>query len=137
MRALYGATLKQGWWRLLWMPPSLPYHLLGGPYASVDSNEITKQLIFSSWVAAPAAIASLLSYEVQRRIFTGAGQRSNTLAARAALSRRLGYRMVDGRQAAMSTLALFWPQPTLAARTDPLDAARDHAESPSVERLLE
>ena len=137
MRALYEATLKPGWWRLLWMPPSLPYHRLSGPYESVDSTGITKQLIFSSWVAAPAAIASLLSYEVQRRIFTGAGQRSNTPAARAALSRRLDYRMVDGRQAAMSTLALFWPQPTLAARTDPLDAARDHAESPSVERLLE
>ena len=137
LRALAVETIEQGLWRLLWMPPSLPYHLLGGPYGSVDSTGITKQLIFSSWVAAPAAIASLLSYEVQRRIFTGAGQRSNTPAARAALSRRLDYRMVDGRQAAMSTLALFWPQPTLAARTDPLDAARDHAESPSVERLLE
>ena len=31
MRALYGATLKQGWWRLLWMPPSLPYHLTRRP----------------------------------------------------------------------------------------------------------
>jgi len=136
MRALYGATLKQGWWRLLWMPPSLPYHKPGGPYASVDTTGITKQLIFSSWVAAPAAIASLLSYEVQRQIFTGAGHDSNTPAARAALARRLDYRMVDGRPAAMSTLSLFWPDPTLADLTDPLDAARDHAESPSVERLL-
>ncbi len=137
MRALYGATLKKGWWRLLWMPPSLPYHQPGGPYESVDSTDITKQLIFSSWVAAPAAIASLLSYEVQRRIFTDAGQRSNTPAARAALAGRLDYRLTDGRPASMSTLALFWPQPTLAACTDPLDAARDHVESPSVERLLE
>ena len=137
MRALYGATLKQGWWRLLWMPPSLPYHKPGGPYASVDTTEMTKQLIFSSWVAAPAAIASLLSYEVQRKIFTGAGHESNTPAARAALARRLDYRMADGRPASMSTLALFWPDPKLAELTDPLDAARDHAESPSVERLLE
>ena len=137
MRALYGATLKKGWWRLLWMPPSLPYHQLGGAYASIDSTEITKQLIFSSWVAAPAAIASLLSYEVQRQIFTGAGHGTNTPAARAALSRRLDYRMADGRPASMSTLALFWPQPTVAELADPLDAARDHAESPSVERLLE
>ena len=137
MRALYEATLEPGWWKLLWIPPSLPYHQLGGPYASIDSTGITKQLIFSSWVAAPSAIASLLSYEVQRRIFTGAGQRLNTPAARAALAGRLDYRMTDGRPASMSTLALFWPQPTLASHTDPLDAARDHAESPSVERLLE
>ena len=132
MRALYGATLKKGWWRLLWMPPSLPYHQPGGPYAAVDSTGITKQLIFSSWVAAPSAIASLLSYEVQRQIFTGAGQHSNTPAARAALAGRLDYRMAEGRPAAMSTLALFWPQPMLAARTDPLDAARDHDEPPTV-----
>ena len=137
MRALAEETLVPGWWRLLWMPPSLPYHRLGGPYETVDSTAITKQLIFSSWVAAPSAIASLLSYEVQRRIFTGAGRFENTPAARAAISSRLDYRMADERPASMSALALFWPQPVLASRTDPLDAARDHAESSSVERLIE
>ena len=137
MRALAEETLEQGWWRLLWMPPSLPYHLLDGPYASVDSTAITKQLIFSSWVAAPSAIASLLSYEVQRRIFAGTRESVNTPAARAAISSRLDYRMADERPASMSALALFWPQPALAVRTDPLDAARDHSETPSVEQLLE
>ncbi|MCY4114839.1 MAG: helicase-related protein [Chloroflexi bacterium] len=139
MRALAEETLSPGWWQLLWMPPSLPYHRLGGPYASIDSTAITKKLIFSSWVAAPSAIASLLSYEVQRRIFTRArgSEIENTPAARAAISRRLDYRMYEGRPASMSALALFWPQPALASRTDPLDAARDHAETPSVERLLE
>ncbi len=137
MRVLAEETLNPGWWRLLWMPPSLPYHRLGGPYESVDSTAITKQLIFSSWVAAPSAIASLLSYEVQRRIFTGARRFENTPAARAAISSRLDYRMADERPASMSALALFWPQPALASCTDPLDAARDQAESLSVERLLE
>ena len=137
LRALSAQTLDPGWWRLLWMPPSLPYHLLGGPYESVEPSAITKQLIFSSWVAAPSAIASLLSYEVQRRIFAGSGPLTNTPAARAAISSRLDYRMADERPASMSVLALFWPQPALASRTDPLDAARDHAESPSVERVLE
>ena len=37
----------------------------------------------------------------------------------------------------MSVLALFWPQPALASLTDPLDAARDHPDSPTVDRLLE
>ena len=137
MRALAAETLEQGWWRLLWMPSSLPYHSPGGPYESVEPAAITKQLIFSSWVAAPSAIASLLSYEVQRRIFAGSGPAENTPAARAAISSRLDYRMVDERPASMSVLALFWPQPELASRTDALDAARDHTEPPSVERLLE
>ena len=109
MRALAAETLEQGWWRLLWMPPSLPYHSLGGPYETVESATITKQLIFSSWVAAPSAIASLLSYEVQRRIFAGARESVNTPAARAAISSRLDYRMADERPASMSVLALFWP----------------------------
>ena len=137
MRALAEETLKPGWWRLLWMPPSLPYHRLGGPYETVDSTAITKKLIFSSWVAAPSAIASLLSYEVQRQIFTGAGRIENTPAARAAISSRLDYRIADERPASMSALVLFWPQPVLASRTDPLDAARDHVETSSVERLIE
>ena len=139
MRALAEETLSPGWWQLLWMPPSLPYHRLGGPYTSIDSTAITKKLIFSSWVAAPSAIASLLSYEVQRRIFTKArgSDIENTPAARAAISRRLDFRMHEGRPASMSALALFWPQPALASCTDPLDAARDLAELPSVERLLE
>ena len=137
MRVLAEEALDPGWWGLLWMPPSLPYHSLGGPYESVDPTAITKQLIFSSWVAAPSAIASLLSYEVQRRILAGAGQFANTPAARAAISSRLDYRVVDERPASMSVLALFWPQPALASRTDPLDAARDHAVPPNVERLLE
>jgi len=137
MRALATEMLDPGWWRLLWMPPSLPYHRLGGPYESVDTTNTTKQLIFSSWVAAPSAIASLLSYEVQRKIFTGAGQSENTPAARAAIASRLDYRMTDERPGSMSALALFWPQPTLADQTDPLDAARDHDEPPDVERLIE
>ena len=137
MRALAAEMLEPGWWRLLWMPPSFPYHRLGGPYESVDPTTITKQLIFSSWVAAPSAIASLLSYEVQRRIFTAAGQSENTPAARAAIASRLDYRMTDERPASMSALALFWPQPALADQTDPLDATRDHDQPPDVERLME
>ena len=137
MRALADETLSQDWWRLLWMPPSLPYHSLGGPYESVDRAAITKQLVFSSWVAAPSAIASLLSYEVQRQIFAGAKQFANTPAARAAISSRLDYGMTDERPTSMSALALFWPQPTLALLTDPLAAARDYPELPSIDRLLE
>ena len=137
LRALAAETLDQGWWRLLWMPPSLPYHSLGGPYESVDSTAITKHLIFSSWVAAPSAIASLLSYEVQRQIFAGDRNFANTPAARAAISSRLDYRMTDGRPASMSALALFWPQPALASLTDPLDAAREYPEQPTVDLLLD
>ena len=140
MRSLAAETLDKGWWRLLWMPPSLPYHALAGPYASIDPTTTTKSLIFSSWVAAPSAIASLLSYEVERQIFTQAGHNENTAADRASISSRLDYRTPNGRPSSMSALALFWPQPRLASETDPLDLAREHRDDPElprVNRLLE
>lgn len=140
MRALAAETLDEGWWKLLWMPPSLPYHAPGGPYAGIEPSTITKSLIFSSWVAAPSAIASLLSYEVERQIFTQGGHSENSAADRASISSRLDYRMTTGRPSSMSALALFWPQPALASLTDPLDAAREHrddAELPGVDRLFE
>ena len=140
MRALAAETLDQGWWKLLWMPPSLSYHALAGPYETVDQTAITKSLIFSSWVAAPSAIASLLSYEVERQIFTQGGHSVNTAADRASISGRLDYRLTNGRPSSMTALALFWPQPTLASQTDPLDAAREHRDSPeppSINRVVE
>ena len=128
MRALADQTLSQGWWRLLWMPPSLPYHSPSGPYEAVDSITVTKSLIFSSWVAAPSAIASLLSHEVHRQVFAGARRTNPT---------RLDYRMVDSRPASMSAFALFWPQPQIASWTDPLSAARECPDPLSVDQLLE
>jgi hypothetical protein len=113
MRRLFADTVEQGWWRLLWMPPSLPYAPPGGPYAEPGIADMTKRLIFSSWAATPTAIASLLSYEATRQI---AGSRERLDSATA----RLDWRTEDGRPSAMTTLALFWPAPELASRFDPL-----------------
>jgi hypothetical protein len=139
LRSLAAHTVEQGWWRMLWMPPSMPYHELGGAFGEVAAGGLmTKQLIFSSWVAAPSAIASLLSYEAERQIFRPAGHERNTPEDRRSIRRRLDYRLdPEGRPAAMTTLALFWPAPTLAARTDPLRFARtDPEQVRSIAELL-
>jgi hypothetical protein len=129
LRRLAADTVDRGWWRLLWVPPSLPYYGFGGAYATDAATGVTKRLIFSSWVAAPSAIASLLSYEAERSIHAGARRFENTPDARTAIRRRLDYRLDGNRPAAMTTLALFWPSPAIAAVTDPLDAAREVAGS--------
>jgi hypothetical protein len=139
LRSLAARTVEQGWWRLLWMPPSMPYHGFGGAFAEVASREpMTKQLIFSSWVAAPSAIASLLSYEAERQIFLAGGHEHNTPEDRRSVRRRLDYRLdPEGKPAAMTTLALFWPAPALATRTDPLGFARaDPARKQTIAELL-
>ncbi|MBK7624684.1 MAG: helicase [Kineosporiaceae bacterium] len=124
LRQLAGETVAAGWWKFLWMPPSLPYLQPGGPYAEAPAHGITKRLVFSSWAATPTAVASLLSYEAARRVAEGSALHANTAAARASLARRFTYSLDGDRPQAMTTLALFWPSPRLAELADPLTAAR-------------
>lgn len=117
LRQLASETLDRGLWRLLWVPPSMPYHEPAGAYAEIDPVLVTKRLIFSSWAAAPSAIASLLSWTATRRM---QGSRFGDAPTRP----RLTYRIEGGRPAGMTALALFLPTPGLAELTDPLEYAR-------------
>ena len=71
MRALFEATLDHGLWRVLWVPASMPYWSPGGAFAEVV--DVTKALVFSSWNMVPDAIATLCSYEAERRALAGSG----------------------------------------------------------------
>lgn len=122
LRALMDTTVRSDQARMLWLPPSLPYHTLGQPFAG--GEKFTKRLVFSSWNATPTAIASLLSYEADRQLMADGHAAENTPEARHRLAGRLSYRMDGSRPGAMTTLALFWPNPGLAAITDPLAFAR-------------
>ncbi|WP_104177577.1 helicase-related protein [Cryobacterium sp. Y50] len=123
--------LESGLWKLLWLPPSMPYFEPGGPFAERGVVSATKRLVFSTWTATPTAIASLLSYEAERLTAFGSTRLTrNTAEARKNLASRLNWATVDGRANAMSTLALFWPHPALALQADPLDVARRHAGMP-------
>lgn len=125
LRNLAGQTVDAGWWRLLWLPPSLPYHAPAGPWADPSlASGFTKRIVFSSWAATPTAIASLLSYEAERRTAEAAAV-DNSPETRRRLGNRLDFRIADGRAAAMTALALLWPFPDLARRCDPLRIARD------------
>ena len=128
LRAVADETLEQGWWKLLWMPPSLPYLSPGKVYGSITPGSATKRVVFSSWTATPTAIASLLSYEAERRIVQGSRLKVNSAESRKAISARLNYKVsAEFGPASMSTLTLFWPHPTLAEAGDPLRAARANA----------
>src|SRR5262245_833991 len=59
-------TVGNGWWRLLWIPPSFPYYELGAPFRGIPAKAVTKRLVFSSWNVVPRAISVLLSYEAER-----------------------------------------------------------------------
>lgn len=134
LRRLADETVGAGWWQLLWVPPSLPYLEPSGPYAEAWASSMTKRLVFSSWVAAPTAIACLLSYEADRSVAEGTKLTDNTTEGRESLGAGLDYRVDGERAATMSTLALMWPNPALAHLCDPLVAAR---RDPGAPRMLQ
>lgn len=117
LRQLVAETLDRGYWRLLWLPPSMPYHEPAGAYSEIDPAAVTKRLIFSSWAAAPSAIASLLSWTATHRM-------QSSIEGDGPTRPLLAYGMNEGRPAGMTSLALFLPNPGLAELTDPLDFAR-------------
>jgi len=64
-RVLANECFKDNGEFLLWVPPSKPKYSLFEKYK--NTSEFSKILLFSGWAMAPRAIATLLSYEVERR----------------------------------------------------------------------
>jgi hypothetical protein len=121
----------------LWLPPALPYYLLTGPFAKC--RNLTKQLIFSAWHVAPRSLAALLSYECERRAFTGdEGTPQNTADARKARSGPLRFAVADDKSAGMQVLTLVYPSLALAKACDPREFLRTSPNAtPSSEAILE
>lgn len=120
LRALEADTVGDGWWKLLWVPPTLPY-TPRGPYKNAS---MTKRLVFSSWSATPTAVASLLSHEAERLLAQSAGVTENSPEQRKGTTRAMAVSMREGEPADMPTLAAMWPAPALAELGDPLRFTR-------------
>lgn len=67
LRHLAQDLLDAGMWKLLWLPPTIPYWPLEGPYEGHDGR--TKSLLFSAWNVVPQVVSAVLSYEAERRMF--------------------------------------------------------------------
>ena len=137
-------------WRLLWLPASLPYYVETGPWKTARDQGLSKRLIFSTWQVVPKAVASMVSYEVERRIFGGFNDSiRNTPEERRKRRPLLRFTRSRGRLTGMPVLGMLYPSPTLAELGDPLpaiggegilDNALDRARTrlePLIERLTE
>ena len=127
MRSLGADVLCDLLWQLLWLPPSLPYYEVGGPFAEAARGGVTKRLIFSSWAVVPKAIAALISYAAERRIMLSLDAKAqNTPDARRRRSALLQFsRSADRttgelRMTGMPLFTLLYPSTTLAEVVDPL-----------------
>ncbi|MFV0318506.1 MAG: hypothetical protein ACK5O2_16280 [Microthrixaceae bacterium] len=128
LRALKSEVIDSGLVKLLWLPPSMPYHKSGEPFAGVDASKATKRLIFSSWAAAPSSIAAVLSHEALRQLLPESTDPAPP---------RLTYPLGDGRPERMTTLLLTIPLPGLAEASDPLTVAkRDIERTPTAHEVI-
>ncbi|WP_017942209.1 MULTISPECIES: helicase-related protein [unclassified Thioalkalivibrio] len=122
IRGFVDETVDKGLWKLLWLPPSLPYSEPAGPWA--EMGDVTKQLVFSAWNAVPDAIATICSYEAQARAFAGEDGNvtySNTYERVRPLLRF--QTDAAGRLTGMPALMRILPAPRLAREVDPLRIA--------------
>lgn len=126
LRWMIDDIIDRGAWKLLWMPPALPYLEPAGPYADVDLQRMTKRLVFSSWTMVPKAIATLLTYEAERHMVTSGGPAPfrNTPDDRQSRGRLLDFSKSANRLTGMPVVALLYPSPGLAEVGDPLELCR-------------
>ena len=133
LRELIRDTVDCGAWQALWMPPSIPYYNLTAAFADLATTGFTKRLVFSSWQVVPKTIATLVSYEVERRMITSHDpQAQNTPEARKGRRPLLNFASSKGRLTGMPVLGLVYPCFFLAQQFDPL---RYMCEQPPGSRL--
>lgn len=124
LRSLYADTVIRGAWKLLWVPPSLPYYEGAGAFADPHLKRFTKRLVFSSWRVVPKAVSSVLSYEAERCMMQRFRKKArNTAEARQKRRALLRFTFSKGRQTGMPVLAMLYPSRVLADQCDPLRIA--------------
>jgi len=131
LRALWHDSVETGNWRLLWVPPSLPYYQPDGPFRDVQTEGCTKTLVFSAWRLVPKTIAMLLSYEAERRMVE---ERELDFTYAELTDKRkplLTFTRSRGRLTGMPVFCLIYPCLALAQRVDPLSIARHMGRTPT------
>lgn len=115
-------TVGHGVWKLLWVPPSLPYLEPSGPFAEPGVQGFTKRLVFSAWRLVPTAISTLVSYSAEREMAHASGRRryENTPEGRQSRARLLDFSYSSDRLTGMPVLGILYPSAVLAREGDPL-----------------
>ncbi|MCY3676525.1 MAG: helicase-related protein [Gemmatimonadetes bacterium] len=110
-------------WRLLWLPAALPYYAETDPWKTARKQQFSKRLIFSTWQVVPKAVAGVVSYDVERRIFPRFDDSiRNTPEERKKRRPLLRFAYSQEREGltGMPVLAILYPSPSLAELGDPV-----------------
>ena len=119
LRELVGDLLDKGLWQLLWIPPTIPYWPLKGPFEGKENS--TKTLVFSAWNMVPEVVSAFLSYEAERRMTEGRLKSYRNPAKQQVPLLRLT-KSVEGARSRHRLLLLLMPCLPLADAAHPLEA---------------
>ncbi len=120
VRQLISDLLDNDSWKMLWLAPSMPYYQMRGPFGNEKAREMTKRLIFSSWLVVPRSLSVLISYEVERRMMLSDDKEDLDYASYAARRPLLKFSRSKGRLIGMPLLGMIYPSFVLAEIGDPL-----------------
>ena len=115
-------------WKLLWLPASLPYYADSGAWKAARVQQLSKRLLFSTWQVVPKAVASMVSYEVERRIFRRFDDSiRNTPEERKKRRPLLRFAYANERLTGMPVLGILYPSPSLVELGDPVPVPQGEA----------
>lgn len=122
LRELIRDLIAGGLWQLLWIPPTVPYWPLEGPFRGQAVR--TKTLLFSAWNVVPDVVSAVLSYEAERHMMGGRLQSYQDPASQQVPRLRLT-QSASGARTRHRLFVLLLPCLTLADSAHPLAAPQD------------
>jgi len=124
------SVLQRGVEKLLWIPPSKPYYELQGAFKG--SELATKTLVFSSWEMVPRMVASMISYEAERRTVGKLAKDRQDRDAHYFYTgekryppARLTFSLREGVPSHMTLFCLMYPSKFLTEAYDPIVCMND------------
>lgn len=121
LRELLAEVVDGGLWQLLWVPPTICYWPLSGPFKGQEGK--TKSLLFSAWNVVPDVVSAVLSYETERLMAKGNLEYRNLEKQQGQLL-RLAPPSTTSKRASHRMLLLLLPCIALSDKCHPLAAPR-------------
>lgn len=142
MRWLMENAFDGNLWKLLWLPPTLPYYELDDPFHEAAKLSPTKSLLFSAWRVVPRVVAAILSHEAERRMYVALeGLNTDLRDAPERLGDLLQISRKRKRVAGLTVLTLIYPSTWLARTCNPMaisaEFAAAHSRPPTMDELLD
>jgi hypothetical protein len=128
---------------LLWIPPSKPYYEPQGVFK--EAHNFSKILVFSAWEMVPRMIASLVSYEAERRsvgrlVALNKDKKNTTYFAPNSKRfpvARLRFNIENDTPQTMSLFCLLYPSQTLSDIYNPINSINNGQKLNDIESELQ